>query len=364
MLAHTEKISAKSVRSRYDECGPEPDARNQLAEGEDLSDLLGLENGAELDDIIRVALLSPVEHLTSNRGKRIRGQLVHLGYRLVAEDSPASAVAIRQCGTCAEVVELIHAGSLVVDDIEDGSRSRRGKPALHIRYGLPIALNAGNWLYFWPFELIRQLDLPDQKALEIYKRYHRTLLRAHFGQAIDLGGRVEHVPQPRVPQVCIAAMELKTGALMGFATALGAAIGGGTETVISVLNDFGRDLGVALQMYDDLGNVLGIREPVKKQEDLMLCRPSWAWACAATMSSRRDYEKFLAAVGKLPDARELEAWIDRHDLIQAMRESARQRLEAAFKALKNKLEAEHARWSKRGFEELRRLGEEIAVAYG
>src|SRR5882724_12857381 len=123
----------------------------------------------------------------------------------------------------AEVVELIHAGSLVVDDIEDGSTIRRGKPALHIRYGLSTALNAGNWLYFWPFQLIRALELPNRTALSVYECYHRTLLRAHFGQAMDLGSRVDRLLQTRVPEVCLATMELKTGALMGFAMMLGAA---------------------------------------------------------------------------------------------------------------------------------------------
>ena len=146
-----------------------------------------------------------------------------LSYRLLAEGSTPSHVETVQCGICAEVVELIHAGSLVVDDIEDGSTIRRGKPALHIRYGLPTALNAGNWLYFWPFQLIKALELPNRTALSVYECYHRTLLRAHFGQAMDLGSRVDRLLQTRVPDVCLATMELKTGALMGFAMMLGAA---------------------------------------------------------------------------------------------------------------------------------------------
>ena len=65
--------------------------------------------------------------------------------------------------------------------------ARRGKLALHIRYGLPMALNAGNWLYFWPFELIRTLELPSETTLSVYEYYHRTRLRAYFGQATLLG---------------------------------------------------------------------------------------------------------------------------------------------------------------------------------
>ena len=113
---------------------------------------MGLRSAAAVDDIIKVALLNPVKDVTSNRGKRIRGKLVAQTYWLLTEGSTPSHVETVQRGMGAEVVELIHAGSLIVDDIEDGSMIRRGKPALHIRYGLPTALNAGNWLYFWPFQ--------------------------------------------------------------------------------------------------------------------------------------------------------------------------------------------------------------------
>jgi geranylgeranyl pyrophosphate synthase len=60
---------------------------------------------------------------------------------------------------------------------------------------------------------------------------------------------------------------------------LGAPIAEATEAATSLVDEFGRDLGIALQMFDDLGNVLGIREPAKKYEDLVLYRPSWAWGC-------------------------------------------------------------------------------------
>ena len=68
-------------------------------------------------------------------------------------------------------------------------------------------------------------------------------------------------------------------------------------------------------------------------------------------------------MGKLPDAGELENWIDKHRLIQRMRETARHRLEFAFDNLKAGLESSHLQWSMRAFDEMRQLGEEIAVAY-
>ena len=128
------------------------------------SELLGLEVCGAVEQILRRALLGPIEELTSIRGKRIRGQLVTFSYRLLCGDLPDTALAEKRCRLAAEAVEFIHAGSLIVDDIEDGSPVRRGRPALHLRHGMPVALNAGNWLYFWPFDLFKELARTEGSA--------------------------------------------------------------------------------------------------------------------------------------------------------------------------------------------------------
>jgi geranylgeranyl pyrophosphate synthase len=335
---------------------------SMLRASERMTELLGLDDPSTVEDVLRNALLDPLAESTSTRGKRIRGQLVTLVYRLVS-DTPASLLTTKQCGWCSDIVELIHTGSLVIDDIEDGSSVRRGRPALHVLFGLPIALNTGNWLYFWPFELLRETELPADKIFYVYERCHRTLLRAHFGQAVDLGARVESLPQHRVAAVCLASLKLKTGALMGFASILGGVIAGASEPVLSILDDFGRELGISLQMFDDLGNLIGKCEPAKRYEDLRLSRPSWVWACAADGSASKAYEEFRNAVGSLPDAHELESWSEAHNLVERVRARARGYLDAAFRQLKERLDSANVRWSRRAFEDLRELGEEITVAY-
>lgn len=334
-----------------------------LPRGGRLKNLLGLDDHFYVEDILRDALINPVAELTSNPGKRVRGKLVELAYRLLRNDAESSMIAARRLRIGAEVLELIHAGSLIVDDIEDGSQIRRGRPALHMSHGLPISLNAGNWLYFWPSELIKDLKLPGKTTLAAYECYHRALLRAHFGQAVDIGTRVDTLTQERVAEVCRASIALKTGALMGFAVVLGGLIAGAGDRTIWRLEDFGRELGVALQMFDDIGNVTGACEPSKRYEDFMLYRPSWAWAWVATNSTAKDYARFIGAVSKLPDAVELEEWIAKHGLATKARSSASQNLEVTFSRLKNGLESERVRWSQDAFEELVALGEEIANAY-
>jgi hypothetical protein len=113
-----------------------------------------------------------------------------------------------------------------------------------------------------------------------------------------------------------------------------------------------------------LGNVIGKCEPSKRYEDLILSRPSWVWACAAQRSSPADYRDFVAAAHRLPEVADLQAWMERHCLVQETRQSACAHLDRSFDNLKNRLSAEHVRWSARAFDELRALGEEIAVAYG
>lgn len=329
-----------------------------------LSSLLGLDADGEIGRILRDVLIGPISELTSNHGKKIRGTLVNLAYRLVNNETRSSVTAARRIKIGAQVLELIHAGSLIVDDIEDGSQMRRGRPALHVRHGLPLALNAGNWLYFWPFQLVADLDLPKEKTLAAYEAYQRTLLRAHFGQAMDLGARVDTLEQDCVADVCLASLALKTGALTGFAMVLGGLVAGADENTTSVLDDFGQELGVALQMFDDIGNVTGVREPSKQYEDFILSRPSFAWAWAAENSSRNDYSRFINAVAKLPDAGEIKGWLDLHDLVTAGRSSAARHMEQAFVKLIRELEERRVPWSRCAYEEMRALGEEIAVAYG
>jgi geranylgeranyl pyrophosphate synthase len=328
----------------------------------DLAELLGLDDRSPIEDILRSALLDLIAELASSPGKGIRGQLVSLSYRLLS-GTPPSTVAAKQCRWCADAVEMIHAGSLIIDDIEDGSCMRRGRPALHVQFGVPLALNAGNWLYFWGLELLRMTELPEDTIFHLYEHCHRTLLRAHFGQAVDLSARIATLPQCRVAAACLASMKLKTGALMGFAMILGGSIAGASEWVLPILDDFGREFGVALQMFNDLGNLIGNCEPSKRYEDLKLYRPSWVWACAAETTPKH-YQQFCTAVARLPDADDLEIWIGEHNLVQQVRATADHHLDAAFRRLEKRLIHNGVPSSPSVFDELRRLADEITIAYG
>lgn len=228
------------------------------------------------------ALADPLTDFLERPGKEFRAALVETAYHLG-----------RGVGECPPVlpklVEIIHAGSLIVDDIQDDSKVRRGAPSLHVEYGLPVALNAGNWLYFWAFALVENLELAPDAQLQIYKVLSRTMFACHYGQGLDLTARITELAQSEVPQVVETATRLKTGALMSFAAALGAIAARAPIREVDALAQFGSRLGVGLQMLDDVGGLLNERRWNKGAEDLALGRPTWPWAWLASDLSSQAY---------------------------------------------------------------------------
>jgi geranylgeranyl pyrophosphate synthase len=236
-----------------------------------LAELLGPESGALGPQLWSAALAAPLASFLERPGKAFRADLVSSCFELAGGRGPCPP---RLCA----IVEVLHAGSLIIDDIEDGSSSRRGGPALHRSHGLPLALNAGSWMYFWALGLIEQMGTSPALELALHRWSHRTLLRCHHGQALDLTANVYQLQQSEVAAVVRAAAELKTGALMELAAALGALAAGAAPELVDEFGRFGRAMGVGLQMLDDVGGIVSERRCHKGHEDLSLGRPTWPWA--------------------------------------------------------------------------------------
>ena len=220
------------------------------------------------------ALAGPVREFLSRPGKQFRAQLTALSWTIGGgADAPPAALSL--------ITELLHSGSLIVDDIQDGSRQRRGKAALHHLVGLPIALNIGNWLYFWPLSLIRSLGLPASTELELHRRAADTLRRCHEGQALDLSIRVGDLHPSEIRAVAQAVSAGKTGSLTALSAALGSIAAGAHDDIVNALVTFGERLGVGLQMQNDLSELTGAAGPLKHPEDLVHGRVTWPWAWAA-----------------------------------------------------------------------------------
>lgn len=231
-----------------------------------------------LPDDIRVAprfwqqaLYGPLGEASRRPGKEFRGRLAEISWALAGGRGPSPV-------ELSAAVEALHLGSLIIDDIEDGSVSRRGRQTLHLRVGLPLALNAGNWLYFWPGALLERIDLESSRLLTLKTAMDRAILRCHYGQALDLSLRVTELRQSEVRDLVYGTTRLKTGSLFELSAELGAIAAGASPETVRVLAELGRDLGVALQMLDDWTGIACERRQHKGHEDLRGARPSWPWA--------------------------------------------------------------------------------------
>lgn len=330
----------------------------RLPDGALLDSLLDLESTTALEDLLAGALIDPLRDFVSRPKKGIRGEMVRIGFALAPShrDYPERETC---CPRLAEVLELLHAGSLVVDDIQDGSTVRRGARSLHELYGVPLALNAGNWLYFWPLRNIEELDLPADVRIRLYQECHSTMLRAHFGQAIDIGTPVTSLEQERIPEVCLATLQLKTGALMSLAMKLGAILGGVERDRLRAIDRFGHQFGVALQMFDDIGNLASNKNSEKRFEDLRNSRPGFVWSVAAQTMSKRDFETFRELAKGLPLSEgELLDHVTRTGLLDAARAKASAYLDDAFEKLETAVRPEPSLVTR-----LKRLQQELSSAY-
>ena len=191
-------------------------------------------------------------------GKRLRPLLVWAAAEAVAGArlSPASHEAARRCA-CA--VELIHAYSLVHDDLPcmDNDVLRRGKPTVHVRFGEATALLAGDALQALAFEQVLGLAQAAETAA-LAARLGLCLAQASGhegmagGQAIDLAavGR----------QLNLAQLEdmhrRKTGALLRASVQMGALAAGADAAALAALTRYGAALGLAFQVVDDVLDVV------------------------------------------------------------------------------------------------------------
>lgn len=209
---------------------------------EALSAWVPLQAPAQLGEAMRYSVL--------DGGKRLRPLLV-LG---AAEAVSGNADAALRAG-CA--VELIHAYSLVHDDMPcmDNDVLRRGKPTVHVRFGEATALLAGDALQALAFELLTPEDagIPDRTQARLTRLLASAAGHAGMagGQAIDLAAVGRSLTEDELRQM----HRLKTGALLQGSVMMGAACGEPDARALSALETYGRALGLAFQVVDDILDV-------------------------------------------------------------------------------------------------------------
>jgi geranylgeranyl pyrophosphate synthase len=260
------------------------------------------------------ALLAPLRDFLARPSKGFRAELVSWGYRLAhpgASVDHEAREARTELPVLALIIECLHAGSLIIDDIEDASEERRGAPALHCSFGVPRALNAGNYLYFWPQLLLARSGLSDAARLQAHERIALCLTRCHEGQALDLQVRADQLPQRDVAKVALAITRLKTGGLVALAMALGALAAGAPPERVDAVAGLGRALGVGLQMLDDVSGIVNIARRHKALEDLRHGRVTWLWAILSEELDAAAYEARLRELRSVMDGGAADVLVER-----------------------------------------------------
>ncbi|HQG52053.1 MAG TPA: polyprenyl synthetase family protein [Bacteroidales bacterium] len=178
-------------------------------------------------------------------GKRIRPLLTVLAYEAFSKQPDEETLE-----HLALSVECFHKASLIHDDIEDNDLSRYGKETVHIRYGIPVAINLGDLLIGEGYRLIACCNLEPhviRECLKVVSLGHKAL---STGQGTELMSRINN--ETLSLKDILTVFENKTAAAFRVSLLLGAIAGGADEQTLGVLDQFSYLIGLAYQIKDDL----------------------------------------------------------------------------------------------------------------
>jgi geranylgeranyl pyrophosphate synthase/predicted secreted hydrolase len=239
--------------------------------------------------------------------------------------------------------ELMHVGSLMVDDVQDESTVRRGGPAAHTVHGQATAINSGTAAYFIGQICIYEADMHFEEKVQIYNWYFEAMRASHSGQAMDIKGLDYMMPAALaddsvarlLSKRVIATHRLKSAAPASYLAQIGALIGGASKEQIAGLGDYYEKLGIAFQIIDDTLNLKGFKDNLKtKAEDITAGKITYPIAVAMAHLDQKDRKRLWKIVSaKTSDIKlltEAVALLDKHKVIERCEKEARTMLDKAW----------------------------------
>lgn len=280
--------------------------------------------GVDLEQYARTHI-HPIREIVDRGGKGWRSYAAVACIDIVGGDS-------RNFVEWIALPELMHVGSLIVDDVQDESQTRRGGKTAHLLYGKAQAINSGTAAYFIGNQLVRSDFLSDTDVVRVYKLYFEALRAGHAGQAIDLDGFEPMMPAviesgdaSELEERVLAVHRLKTAAPAGCLARIGAVCGGASEEQIEAVGRFFEDLGLAFQIIDDVLNLRGFKGELKERaEDVVqgkvtlpvakamsrIAKTERKWLYETLASKPTDPCVVKLVVQKLEDSGAVEACVD------------------------------------------------------
>ncbi|SDM30195.1 polyprenyl synthetase family protein [Allokutzneria albata] len=239
------------------------------------ADMIGVDE-SELDgvspEVLQRSLIAPVRYVSDSGGKR---------WRAFAAYGMARTRGVRGQDVIPGIalVELLHSAVLAIDDVEDGSPRRRGRPAAHEVFGVAETINASYALTFTLDRLAaaqergNTTDLPESATslrarLSYYEAFMKVARALHVGQALDLAGHTEAMdeavrtgdPSP-VLRAILATHRFKTANVFRYVAETALRAVDGEDPDAGPLGDYLEAVGLALQITDDVLDLSGVPGP-------------------------------------------------------------------------------------------------------
>lgn len=182
------------------------------------------------------------QHIVESGGKRLRPHVTLLSYLAAGGQNISEAIPL------ASAVELVHTATLVHDDINDHSLTRRGKIAVHARWGRTFALLTGDYLFTKVYELMAPY------GAEFNVIMANACVKLVEGETLQAEAAKNGTINQDIYKTIISR---KTASLFEAASRMGALVAGAEEIIVEALADYGYNLGLAFQIVDDVLDIIG-----------------------------------------------------------------------------------------------------------
>jgi len=297
-------------------------------------------------EALNKAVADPIWEFLDRGGKRWRPSLFLLTLEALGKN-PEDFVDF------AIIPEVIHNGTIMIDDIEDASEFRRGRPCTYKIYGLDIAINAGNAMYYLPLlPLIENKEkLSPEKLCRIYEIYVKEMISLSLGQAMDIAwhrgiANADEIDEKDYLQMCV----YKTGTLARMAAEIAAVLADANDELVERLGRFAESIGVAFQMQDDILDLTSSEFAEKKGgrgQDITEGKRSLMVIHTLKVAGARDRERLVEILKmhtsdqKLRD--EAIAIMQKYDSVEYVKQFAGKMVEESWREVERLLSASDAK---------------------
>jgi geranylgeranyl pyrophosphate synthase len=194
------------------------------------------------------AINAPMIDMLERGGKRLRPLICILIHEMLGGKDD-------NIYKMATLPELIHNATLMVDDIEDNSMTRRGKECTYRKFGVNVAVNNGNFYYFYPMYLVGKLIASESQKMAILELITEKMMTLHIGQAMDIDWANNNAYDDVGKDKYLLMSAYKTGALLSIAMQIGAIMAGAQKPMLNIIDQMAIKIGIAYQIKDDILNL-------------------------------------------------------------------------------------------------------------